>query len=195
MNWLDLVLLLILLGSIVTSFRKGLSREILGLVTVCVALLVGFWFYGLVGVHLLPYLNSRAVANFTGFAVVFCGVMLAGSLVSFIVGKFLRVTGLSFFDHLLGAGFGIVRGILVAAALVMGIMAFAQGERPPDVIVHSRVAPYVVEVSHAVVALAPHDLKEDFRKTYGRVKTAWEQGAKKVRGGSDGEKAENERPI
>lgn len=196
MNWLDLALALILIASIVTSFRKGLSREVIGLVSVFAAFLLGFWLYGLVGGHLLTYLSSRAVANFAGFALVFCGVMLAGGLVSFIVGKFLRVTGLSFFDHLLGAGFGIVRGVLVSAALVMGIMAFAQGERPPDAIVHSRVAPYVVEVSHFMVALAPYELKEDFRKTYARVKTAWEQGAgKRIRGGPDGEKAENERQI
>src|SRR5581483_7473269 len=132
----------------------------------------GSWLYGLVGGHLLPYLSSRAVANFAGFALVFCGVMLVGSLVSFIFGKFLKVTGLSFFDHLLGAGFGIVRGILISAALVMGIMAFAQGDRPPTAVVQSRMAPYVVDVARVVVALAPHELKEDFRKTYARVKTA-----------------------
>lgn len=196
MNWLDLVLALILIASIVTSFRKGLSREIIGLVAVCAALLLGFWLYGLVGGHLLPYLSSRAVANFAGFALVFCGVMLLGSMVNFVIGKFLKVTGLSFFDHLLGAGFGIVRGILISAALVMGIMAFAQGERPPDAIVQSRVAPYVVDVARMMVALAPHDLKEDFRKTYARVKTAWERGTQKsVRGGPDGEKTEHERQI
>jgi len=196
MNWLDVVLVLIALASIITSFRKGLSREVIGLVAVIAAFLIGFWLYGLVGGHLLPYLSSRAVANFAGFAVVFCGVMLAGGLLSFVVGKFLKVTGLSFFDHVLGAGFGIVRGILIAAALVVGIMAFAQGERPPDAVVHSRVAPYVVEVARAVVALAPHEMKEDFRRSYARVKSAWGQGVRdRVPGGPDGEKAENERQI
>ena len=32
MNWLDIVLLLILVASVATSFRKGFSREIIGLV-------------------------------------------------------------------------------------------------------------------------------------------------------------------
>ena len=141
MNWLDVVLALIALASIVASFRKGLSREVIGLVSVIAAFLLGFWLYGLVGGHLVPYLSSRAVANFAGFAVVFCGVLLAGGLLSFVVGKFLKVTGLSFFDHVLGAGFGIVRGVLISAALVTGIMAFAQGERPPDAVVQSRLAP------------------------------------------------------
>ncbi len=76
MNWLDVVLLLILAGSMFTSFRKGLSREIIGLVSVVLALLLGIWFYGTAGAFLLPYLSSRAAANFGGFLLVFCGVML-----------------------------------------------------------------------------------------------------------------------
>lgn len=194
MNWLDVVLGLILVASIATSFRKGLSREVIKLVSVCAALLLGLWMYGTVGSHLLPYLSSRAVASFAGFAIVFCGVMLAGSLVSFAVGKFLKVTGLSFFDHLLGAGFGVVRGILVSVALVMGIMAFSEGDRPPESVVHSRLAPYVVDAARVAAAMAPYELKQGFQTTYSRVKTAWAERVREgVRGAPDGERADNER--
>ena len=31
MNWLDVVLLILLLGSVVTSFSAGLTREVVGL--------------------------------------------------------------------------------------------------------------------------------------------------------------------
>src|SRR5690242_20316105 len=176
MNWLDVVLVLILLLSIVTSFRQGLTREIIKLVSVVLAILLGIWLYGFVGAHLLPYLSSPAIAHFAGFAIVFCGVLWTGSLVSFIVGKFLKVTGLSLFDHVLGAGFGFVRGVLISVALVMGIMAFAQGERPPQTIVESRVAPYAVEAADVLASLAPHELREGVRQTYARVKRAWEEG-------------------
>jgi membrane protein required for colicin V production len=194
-NWLDVVLVLILLISIVTSFRKGLTREVIKLVSVVLAIILGVWLYGFVGAHLLPYLSSPAVANFAGFAIVFCGVMLLGSLVGFVVGKFLKVTGLSLFDHVLGAGFGMVRGILISVALVMGIVAFAQGERPPDSVVESRVAPYVGEAARIMAAMAPYELKESFRRTYSRVKTTWEKGMRKGIRRPSGEKAENERQI
>lgn len=196
MNWLDAVIVLILIASVITSFRKGLSREIIGLISVCVALLAGIWFYGYAGGYLLPYLSSRPVANFAGFAIVFCGVMLVGSLVSLIVGKFLKITGLSFFDHALGAGFGVLRGVLVSIALVMGIMAFSQGEQPPASVVHSRTAPYVVGAARVVAALAPYELKEGFWKTYARVKTAWAEAARQgIRSAPNGEKTKNERQI
>lgn len=196
MNWLDAVLGLILIASVVASFRKGLSREVVGLVSVCLALLLGVWFYGFVGGYLLPYLSSRPAANFAGFAIVFCGVMIVGSLVSFVLGRFLKITGLSFFDHVLGAGFGVVRGVLVSVALVMGIMAFSQGEQPPQAVVRSRTAPYVVDAARVIAAVAPYELKDGFRRSYARVKSAWADAARKgIRGGPDGEKTKNERQI
>ncbi|HUI80530.1 MAG TPA: CvpA family protein [Bryobacteraceae bacterium] len=193
MNWLDVVLALILVASLVTSFRKGLSREVIGLAAVCLALVLSVWLYGLAGSYLVPYLSSRSVANFAGFTIVFCVVMLLGGAVSLVVGKFLRITGLSFFDHILGAGFGILRAILISVALITGIMAFSTGDRPPASVVHSRIAPYMLGAARMVAAIAPYEVKEGFRKTYARVKSAWKDGGKAILPG--GQKGKNEREI
>jgi membrane protein required for colicin V production len=179
MNWLDVVLLLILVYSVVTSFRKGLTREIVGLVSVVLALLLGSWFYGTAGALVQPYVNSRTAANFGGFFLIVCGVIIAGSLLSFVLGKFLKVTGLSIIDHALGAGFGLVRGTLVAVALIMGVMAFSQSGKPPRSVVNSRMAPYLVQGARVFAAMAPYELKEGFHKSYAEAKTAWDDTLKK----------------
>jgi membrane protein required for colicin V production len=175
MNWLDIVLALIVLASVAASFRKGFTREVIGLVSVVLALVLGLWFYGSMGSYLAPYLSSRRMANFGGFFLVFFGVILLGGIVSLVVGKFLRVTGLSFFDHLLGAGFGVVRGLLIAIALMAAVMAFATGDRAPGAVVHSRLAPYVAGASRVLAAIAPHDFNEGFRKSYAQAKQAWHE--------------------
>ena len=173
MNWLDAILGVALLLCLINGFRRGFSRQVIGLASGVIALLMGIWMYGTAGAWLLPYVSSPVVAKAAGFVIVFCGVMVMGGLISFAVGKFLTVTGLSFFDHVLGAGFGVLRWAILAIAIVMGIMAFSREDRPPDTIVESRVAPYVVDMARFVAAVAPHDLKEGFHKTYGQVKAAW----------------------
>jgi hypothetical protein len=85
----------------------------------------------------------------------------------------LRVTGLSLIDHVLGAGFGLLRGTLVAVALVMGMMAFSQGDRPPEAVVDSRLAPFVVDAAHLFAGMAPHELNAGFGKSYALVKESW----------------------
>jgi membrane protein required for colicin V production len=175
MNWLDIVLGLILVASVLSSFRKGLSREIIGLISVFLALVLGVWFYGTAASYLAPHITSPLAADFAGFALVFCGVLLTGGLLGWIVGKFLRISGFSFLDHLLGVGFGLLRGVLIGVALITGIMAFSPTGQPPGEVVHSRLAPYLVGGSRAVAAIAPHELKVGFRKNYERVEEAWER--------------------
>jgi membrane protein required for colicin V production len=140
---------------------------------VVLALLLALWFYGTAGSYLAPYVSSRPLAGLAGFLAVFAGVLLLGHLVSFTLGKFLRVTGLSVVDHLLGAAFGALRGMLIAIVLTMAIMAFSSGDRPPDSVVHSRLAPYVAKASRVIVSVAPHELKEGFRRTYAQAEAIW----------------------
>jgi membrane protein required for colicin V production len=196
MNWLDAVLLFILALSVIAGFRKGLSRQIIGLVSVVAAIVLGLWMYGLAGAWLTPYVSSRRAANFGGFALVFCGVMLAGSVIGYLVHKFLKLTGLSFFDRILGAGFGVLRGTLIAVALVLGIMAFSAEGKPPESVVRSRMAPYTVQAARVFAAMAPHDMREGFHRAYGQVKSAWGNGLEKnLRERPNTEKGKNEKRI
>ena len=173
MNWLDFVLAMILLASGIAGFRRGLSRQIIGLISGVLALLLSIWFYGNAGYYLLPYASSRALANAGGFVLVFCAVLLFGSLVSWMVGRFLKVTGLTIVDHFLGAAFGLLRGLVFAIAIIMGAMAFSRADRPPEAIVNSRLAPYVVDAARMFAAMAPYELKEGFRRSYAQVEAAW----------------------
>jgi membrane protein required for colicin V production len=175
MNWLDIVILVIVAWSVLAAFRKGLVREIVGLVSVVAALLLALWFYGTAAAWFAPYLSSRPLANAAGFAAVFLGVMLLGATTSYVIGRLLKVTGLSIVDHALGAAFGVLRGALVAIALVMAIMAFSKAGQPPESIVRSRTAPYVAGAARMFAAMAPHEINEGFRKAYDQARMAWEK--------------------
>jgi membrane protein required for colicin V production len=198
MNWFDLLLVLILAASVLTSFRKGLSREVISLVSVILAIICGIWLYGTAGALFESYVSSPGVAHLIGFFAVFLAVMLLGAVVGLIVGKFLHVTGLSFFDHILGAAFGLVRGVLIAVALITGVMAFSPAGNPPGAVVHSRIAPYAVDGARFVSSIAPHELREGFRKTYAEVKSAWGKAVEQLPGADRlprHEKGQHERKI
>jgi membrane protein required for colicin V production len=174
-NWLDYCLLAILLISTVMSARKGFSREVIGLAAALAALVLAMWFYGLAGSFLLPYVSSARVADLLGFLLIVFGVLLAGGLLGWIVNHFLRTVGLSFFDRLLGAGFGLARGLLVTIALLTAWMAFGpevDSQTVSESMVHSRIAPYILDASHLFVTIAPMELKSGFLRQYAQVKSA-----------------------
>ena len=189
MNWLDAVLGVVLLYCLVNGFRRGFSRQIISLVSGILALLCGIWFYGTAGSFVQPYVSSPVWAKAVGFAIVFCGILVLGSVTGYVVSRFLKVTGLSFFDHVLGAGLGALRWAVVAIAVVMGAMAFSRADKPPRAIVESQMAPYVVDLARYAASMAPHDLNESFHKTYGQVKSAWQDALDKgIRGAPSGGK-------
>ncbi len=174
MNWLDYLLIAILLVSAVMSARKGFSREIIGLAAAFFALLLGMWFYGLAGSYFAPYTRSPELANLIGFFIVFVAVLLAGAALGWIVNRFIRTVGLSFFDRVLGAVFGAVRGLLIAMTLLTAVMAFSpylESEPGSSAVVHSHIAPFVLDASHAVVAMAPMEFKSGFQKEYAALKS------------------------
>jgi membrane protein required for colicin V production len=132
------------------------------------------WFYGLAGSFLIPYVSSPRVANLLGFLLVVFGVLLVGALLGMIVSRFLRTVGLSFFDRLLGAGFGLARGLLVAIALLTAWMAFGpqvDSRTVSQSMLNSRIAPYVLDASHVFVTIAPMELKSGFLRQYAQVKS------------------------
>jgi membrane protein required for colicin V production len=174
-NWLDIVFIVVLLFSTVRSLRKGFSREIVGLAASLFALVLAMWFYGLAGSFVAPYVSSVRVANLIGFVLVILAVLLFGALVGSIVSRFIRTIGLSFFDRLLGAGFGFLRGLLIVIALLTAYIAFgphAEKDTTPDAVLHSRIAPYILEASRYFVAIAPMELKVSFRKQYSDIRSA-----------------------
>jgi len=79
---------------------------------------------------LFEFLQEAAIKHADQFGAG-TGVLLVGALVGFVVGRFLKVTGLSFFDRLLGAGFGVLRAAVIAVVVVAGLMAFSHGDAPP----------------------------------------------------------------
>jgi membrane protein required for colicin V production len=186
-NWLDLILIVILALSTIQSFRKGFSREIIGLAASLAALILAMWFYAFAGSFVSPYVGSQRIANLVGFFLVVVGVLLVGVLVGIIVSRFIRTIGLSFFDRLLGATFGLIRGFLVATALLTAFIAFgphAETDTAPSAVVHSQLAPYVLEASRYFVAIAPMDLKQSFHKRYTRIEAALEKPSRS-RGNED----------
>jgi len=177
-NWLDVLLVLVLVWSVVVAVLRGFSREVIGLVSAIIGLFAGAWFYGPAGAFLHPYVSSRNVANFCGFVIVFVGVLVIGSLLGWAFGKLLKWAGLSWFDRLLGAVFGLVRAVVVSVAVVMVLVAFTPGTNPPQGVVRSRLAPYVIDAAHVLTAATPYELKDEFRKRYEQVKNIWHSTVK-----------------
>jgi membrane protein required for colicin V production len=180
LNWLDIVLLILFAISMISGFLKGFARIGIGAAVTFFGILFAIAFFGVVGSYFQPYVSSLGVANFLGFVIILVGSSLGGTVLGSLAAKFFRSVGLGWLDRLLGVGVGALRGLLVAIAIVMALVAFTP--RPPaKSVVESSIAPYVIDSAKVLVSIAPKDLREGFFQSYDKIKAAW---ARALRDGS-----------
>ena len=175
MNWLDFLIAAVILTSFVGSIVKGLTRELVSLAAAVAGVLGALWWYPEVARHLEPYTSSSAVAGFAAFVLIFFACMVAGWILSKILSKLVKASGLRWFDRILGAAFGLLRGVLISAALVLAILAFTPGKKPIETVGESRLAPTVLHFARALVTLAPRRLKDGFENGLDRVRKFWRE--------------------
>ena len=178
MNWLDILLILAAAVSFFAGLSKGFVRSAIGLVAFTAGVVCGLWFYGSAGMYFSSFLGKK-LADVAGFCVILIAFMLAGGILAAILAKLLKFVHLSWLDRLAGGAFGIVRGVLFCAMIVMLITAFSS-KQPPASITDSRTAHYFIRGSNVIAAAAPHDVREAFESGYAKIKKFWNDVAKKT---------------
>ena len=160
---LDWLLLAILVYSIAVSWFKGFVREVLGLITVLVGVLLAAWFYRGVGRLFKDVVRTENIALFFGFSLIFVMTLVAGFVVIWLVTKFMKFAKLQWADRLLGAAFGFIRGWLISAAILLALTAFEiQTERLKG----SELAPYFLPGSRVIAVMTPYEMKAKFLVGY-----------------------------
>jgi membrane protein required for colicin V production len=177
-NWLDWTLAGVVAISVLTAFVKGFTRELISLTAVLAGLVVATLGYHKASVWFDDLAQSHQIALGLGFLTLFLGTLLAGVLVSFVASKIVKTAGLEGFDRLLGAGFGLVRGIVVDSVLLMVLVAFAI---KPDAVGRSALAPYITTGSRALVVAMPQELRTQFRDRFEKLRQSFNQNDHKRR--------------
>jgi len=130
MIWVDIAILIIIAISAVISLVRGFVRESLSLLGWIAAVAAGLYFSSPVSVWFEPYIETPSLRAISAFVALFLVTLIAVAIVNFFVVKLVKITGLSGTDRMVGVIFGVVRGCVVVAVLVMlaGLTALPQDD-------------------------------------------------------------------
>lgn len=166
MNALDIALLLLTGGMAVTGFLRGFVEELLSLLAWVVAIVAVSFFLApvadLAGVWIGPGVSAQALAFFGLFAITF----LAGKLLAKQAGQGMRTSVLGPVDRILGAGFGILKGVLVATVLFLGFslgynLIYSVNAKRPEWMADARSYPLLKASGDAMSRLARERMEQD----------------------------------
>lgn len=118
-NWVDWLMIGIITLSGAIGIWRGLIKELLTAANIVIAVVVAVTFREKLAMLWADQIASPALREFAAFLALFLAVLIAGGLVSFVIGRLVRLTALNPFDRILGLFFGVVRGIAGVMAVLM----------------------------------------------------------------------------
>lgn len=123
MTAFDYAVLTVILASVLLGLWRGVVSEILALAAWVVAFLVARAEAAEVARWLAGQIADPGMRLAAAYVLVFVGVLLVFAIARMLISLMLKAVGLGLLDRLLGAGFGVLRGMVVVlmAVLVAGM--------------------------------------------------------------------------
>jgi len=119
MVWVDYAIIIIIALSALISVLRGFVKEALSLAAWVLAFWVAFTFHQNLATTLADYINTPSLRLISAFALLFVVTLIIAAVVNNLVSQIVKKTGLTGTDRMLGVVFGIARGMVIVAILVL----------------------------------------------------------------------------
>ncbi|MBW1888959.1 MAG: CvpA family protein [Deltaproteobacteria bacterium] len=171
MTILDVLMIVIVGFCLIRGVFRGLIKEISSIIGVFAGYYAAYTYYTLLAKLLSKWLSDTGYVNILSFFIIFGVVFLAISILGVIIKYLLSISFLGWIDRICGAGFGLIKGILIAAILLVVLTAFLP--KGPPVVKKSFLAPHVAHVSKAMAKVVPQNMKQQFKVKIKELQSIW----------------------
>ena len=171
MNIFDAVCITILGYCLVRGIFRGLIKELSSIVGVFGGFYAAYTYYMKVGKLFSSWISNTSYLNILSFLIIFCGVFIIISIIGVIIKYLLNIAFLGWVDHICGAVFSTIKGILIVSMLLMILTAFLPKNTP--FIKNSLLSPIISPVSGKMSKVVSKDMKREFVAKIEEYKKAW----------------------
>ncbi|GGG56484.1 hypothetical protein GCM10011403_12040 [Pseudohongiella nitratireducens] len=118
LNFVDIAILAVIALSSLFGIARGLVKEVLSLLVWIAAIVIAYQYSDSLS-PMLGSVTSNATAQYAlAFAIIVIAVLIGGSIVNAFMSRLVNFAGLQASDRILGAAFGMVRGVVICAIVV-----------------------------------------------------------------------------
>lgn len=154
----DMAVLFVVGVSALLALARGLVRESLSIVGWVLAALIAFMMFpqlrGLVG----EYITNAWVGDAVTLIIVFVAPLVCLKIVGMVIADTMPRGMFGSIDRILGAGYGLARGALVACLAYLGLSVVTEPENHPVWIQEAQLLPYVQEGAELLAGWVPEDI-------------------------------------
>ncbi len=156
MNWLDAVIILIMLSFLFWGLVKGLILIFFFFFWLAVGTKLA-WTYYLPLSGRLGFIQNAMAMKVVAFALILLAVLIVSWIVGALLRKLVNLVSLGFFDRLGGAVLGLGLGVFFSVVLVAVLLRFPLFDLS-ETVFHSKLAVFLMEWLAFFFSLLPGDL-------------------------------------
>jgi membrane protein required for colicin V production len=116
---IDIIILVAIVVSVAVGMVRGFVKEAISIVALLLAIWAALYFGPAVGMAMAGWLDSEELQMWFGRIFLFAVILSIGGLLSWGLSKLVRLSILSGMDRFLGSLFGICRGLLLIAVVII----------------------------------------------------------------------------
>jgi membrane protein required for colicin V production len=158
-NWLDIVVILLLVVLTTAAFRAGLIREVITLIAVILGIAVAGILYERLAVDVFVFVDNENASEAVSFLMLFGAVYLMGQIGAYVLKTGAALVMLGPIDHIGGAVFGFVKGLLVVQVLLIVFAAYPTLGLD-QAIDNSEIARWFVDDFSFLLKVLPQDFED-----------------------------------
>ncbi|MDA0705269.1 MAG: CvpA family protein [Proteobacteria bacterium] len=117
---IDILIAVALIVSVVVGIFRGFVKEAISIAALLVAIWAALYLGPAVGDISDSWINSVEMQAWFGRVLVFVVILSLGGLIGWGIAKLVRLSVLSGVDRMVGAIFGVARGVLLVALFILG---------------------------------------------------------------------------
>jgi membrane protein required for colicin V production len=157
-NVFDYLLLAIVAVSLAAGLLKGLVRELFSLLGLVLGILLALVLAPGLARELDRVIPNHSAAYAASFLLLFVATIILSGLAAHFMMKLVEIARLGMVNRILGGVFGLVRGVLTAMILALGLTLLFDPDTP--FLAESRVTPHLEFGARALAPFLPQDARE-----------------------------------
>jgi membrane protein required for colicin V production len=171
MNPLDMVIIVIMAFCLIRGIFRGLIKEIASIVGVFTGFYAAYTYYGIIAKPLSRWISNIPYLNILSFLIIFSAIFIFVSVIGVVIKYLMNIAFMGWMDRICGAGFGIIKGLLIVSVILIPLTTFLPKRTP--VIKNSLLSPHVTKISEKMVKIVSKDMKQQFEEKIKELRKAW----------------------
>jgi membrane protein required for colicin V production len=125
MNWLDILIIVVLVLLGIAGLRQGMIRTVFGIAGLIGGIVLAGRYYDELAARLFP--SGAIWGNIAAYAIILLATLLVAGVIGWLIAKLVNFAALGWLDRVMGFILGVVIGGLLCAAILAIAVKFYPG--------------------------------------------------------------------